>query len=492
MECIEVFPWNENFETGVDIIDIQHKRLVQLLNLLASHVAYQSDVPTLKTIFTELAEYAAYHFRTEEEIWHRNFIDDDWEKEHRNTHQGFIEAIMKLRAEEGVKTLEEVIEDTLSFLTHWLAFHILDNDKRMAKVVLAINDGMPLAEAKKHANHEMNGAMKVLIETILHMYDSLSARTLQLMREVMERQKAEAKLRLAANVFDNTLDAICITDEVLKIIDANPTFCQLSGMKEAEVLGESLKKIKSALDDDGMAETIWEAVNTEGHWSGIASSRNPDGEIKPEWMTLSSIKDADGELANYVAVFSNVTYLLKKQHKLERIAHYDTLTGLPNRLLFSDRIGLAMAHAERTDTFLAVCYLDLDGFKPVNDNLGHAAGDSLLKEIAQRFSHIVRGDDTVARLGGDEFAILFGDLKNENDYMPLLDRLLKETATPITIQDKSAQVSASIGITLYPKDRGDADTLLKHADEAMYQAKRLGKSRYCLFAEDRRQKTGDR
>ncbi|NOQ34284.1 MAG: bacteriohemerythrin [Methylococcaceae bacterium] len=482
MDFIEVFPWNENFEVGIEVIDTQHKRLVQLLNLLASHIAYQSDAPTLKTIFNELAEYAVYHFKTEEAIWHDCFANDLWESEHKAVHNSFIENIGNLKAEDGVKPLEEVIEEVLSFLTHWLAFHILDSDMRMSKVAKGVQQGLPLGQAKKQAEHEMSGAMKVLIETILYMYDSLSSRTLQLMREVMERQKAESKLRLAANVFDNTLDAICITDEYLEIIDANPVFYQLSGYGEDDVLGKPLAAIKSAFANDKIAINIWETVATQGHWSGITSSRDESGEVKSEWLTLSSIKDTHGGLTNYVAVFSNVSHLLKKQDKLERIAHYDALTGLPNRLLFSDRMGLAMAHAERTGNFLAICYLDLDGFKPINDTLGHAAGDYLLKELSQRFLNVVRSEDTVARLGGDEFVLLFGDLKHADDYKVLLERLLEDIAAPVLIQENIAHVSASIGVTLFPIDKGDADTLLQHADEAMYEAKRQGKSRYCVYS----------
>ncbi|NOQ36629.1 MAG: diguanylate cyclase, partial [Methylococcaceae bacterium] len=216
--------------------------------------------------------------------------------------------------------------------------------------------------------------------------------------------------------------------------------------------------------------------------SGITSSRDESGEVKSEWLTLSSIKNTQGGLTNYVAVFSNVSHLLKKQDKLERIAHYDALTGLPNRLLFSDRMGLAMAHAERTGNVLAICYLDLDGFKPINDTLGHAAGDYLLKELAQRFLNVVRSEDTVARLGGDEFVLLFGDLKYADDYKVLLERLLEDIAAPVLIQENIAHVSASIGVTLFPIDKGDADTLLQHADEAMYEAKRQGKSRYCVYS----------
>lgn len=484
IEVVEVFPWNKNFETGIARIDKQHKRLVQLLNLLASHLAYQSDMPTLNNIFNELAEYAAYHFEMEEQVWHRYIPGDAWEAQHRAVHSSFVSAVFKLKEEENVKPLHKVVEDILSFLTHWLAFHILESDKRMAKVVLAVQSGLPVDQAKELAEKEMSGALKVLIETILTMYDNLSARTLQLMREVIERQKAEAKLRLAANVFSTTLDAICITDPAVVVIEANPAFFQATQYAEDEVLGKNLKELKSGLEDEKVSSAIWKTVLEKGHWSGEIHSRAKSGEVEAEWLTLSSIKDEEGAVSNYVGVFSNVAYLIKRQRKLERMAHHDALTGLPNRLLLSDRLELAMARAERSQDYLAVCYLDLDGFKPVNDRLGHAAGDCLLREIARRLKESVRGNDTVARLGGDEFVLLFTELHKPHDFMGFLDRVLHEVERPVQIDNEAASVTvtASVGITLFPSDDGDPATLLHHADTAMYQAKRAGKGCYRIYS----------
>lgn len=481
MNSFEVFPWSDNFETGIPLVDEQHKRLVHLLNILASHLAYQSDLPALNNVFNELAEYAAYHFQTEENIWHEYFPGDAWESGHRQVHESFVAEVFRLKNEETTKSPHEVVEDVLSFLTHWLAFHILESDKHMAKVVLAMQSGMPLEQAKQHADQEMSGAMKVLIETVLSMYDNLSVRTMQLMREVIERQKAEAKLKLAANAMENTLEAICITDAGASIIDVNPAFCQTTQCSYDAVLGKSLKALKSGLEDDKLASAIWGAVAEKGHWSGEIWSRSPSGEIDAEWLTLSAIKNEQGEVSNYVGVFSNISRLIQQQQKLERIANHDALTGLPNRMLLSDRMELSIAHAERTRSLLAVCYLDLDGFKQVNDRLGHAAGDHLLREIAQRLLAVMRGNDTVARLGGDEFVILFGDLKRTEDCAELLDRILQEIARPVTIEGASASVTASIGVTIFPEDVGKSEVLLHHADQAMYLAKQQGKSGYYIY-----------
>jgi len=191
MYSVEVFPWNKNFEVGVPLIDEQHQKLVELLNVLAGHLAYQSDIPTLNNVFNDLAEYAIYHFQAEERIWHSFFPEDAWETKHKDDHRRFLTTVNRIMAGKTARPLDEVIEEILTFLTQWLAFHILDTDMRMAKVVLAVQSGVPLNQAKEQADQEMSGAMKVLIETMLSMFDALSSRTMQLAKEVVERQKAE-------------------------------------------------------------------------------------------------------------------------------------------------------------------------------------------------------------------------------------------------------------------------------------------------------------
>lgn len=485
MNIIEVFPWNENFETGIVQIDEQHKRLVSLLNILASHLTAQADASLLDSILNELTEYASYHFQTEETIW-QQFLgnQDDWALGHQQEHSDFIVEVLKLKQEEhnNNKTLNQVIEEALSFLIHWLAFHILDCDKRMAKTVLnMMHLGLDKEQAKQQVDLQMGGATKLLVETILYMYDSLSTRTLQLMREVNERQRAEAKLRLAANVFDNTLDAICITDAQFTIIDSNPSFQKIIDLPDTEIFNQNLCLLKTGLLTQKQLNDFWDRLNDHGHWSGLVHNRHKDGEIEAEWLTLSLVRNEQGEISHYVAIFSNVSHLIRQQQSLEKIAHHDVLTGLPNRLLLQDRLKLAMAHAERTQTLLAICYIDLDGFKPVNDRLGHLADDYLLQEIAKRFIKIIRASDTAARIGGDEFILLLSDLKAADDSFILLERINKDISQLVHIGDDSVKVTASIGVTLFPLDNSDVDNLLHHADTAMYQAKRLGKARYYLY-----------
>jgi hemerythrin-like metal-binding protein len=197
IDTIEIFPWNANFETGIAEIDIQHKRLVELLNLLVSHLTQQSEAPLLNEIFDQLKNYAVVHFATEEAVWHEAFAGDTWETGHQAGHAGFVEEVLRLKAEEGEKSIEDVIEDIVGFLTHWLALHIIDSDRRMAKAVLAMRDGASIEAAKKIADEQMSGATRAMVETVMVMYDKLANRTLQLTREINGRRRAERELMRA-------------------------------------------------------------------------------------------------------------------------------------------------------------------------------------------------------------------------------------------------------------------------------------------------------
>lgn len=200
---LEIFPWNENFETGIPLIDAQHKRLIELLNQLVNHLAYQADAPALNAVFDQLKEYTVVHFADEEAIWNKHFGEEDWVGWHKHAHGDFIDEVIKLKQEENSKPLDDVIEDIVKFLTHWLALHILESDKRMAKVVLALPSGMSLQQAKEQANKEMEGSLKLLIQTVMSMYDQLANSTVRLTREINARKKIEEELRLAKKQADD-------------------------------------------------------------------------------------------------------------------------------------------------------------------------------------------------------------------------------------------------------------------------------------------------
>lgn len=224
---------------------------------------------------------------------------------------------------------------------------------------------------------------------------------------------------------------------------------------------------------------------TDGQWSGIVSSRNKEGEVMMEWLSLSCVQNEHDDGSHYVAVFSEITHLADRLSDMEHLAYHDALTELPNRILLADRLELALANADRKKEFLAVCYLDLDGFKPINDQFGHEAGDEVLKVIAQRLLTVLRTNDTVSRVGGDEFVLLLGDLKKTDDYKELLTRVLFEVEQAIQLEKEIVKVTASIGVTIYPLDNSMVDDLVQHADRAMYKAKQAGTSSYELYSTDK-------
>ncbi len=314
-------------------------------------------------------------------------------------------------------------------------------------------------------------------------------RLMRSFNRLQERLAHESEaLRLAGSVIDNTIEGVLISDTEGKIIDVNRAFTEITRYEKSEVVGKTPRILKSGRQGPEFYEAMWQTLLIRGHWRGEVWNRRKDGEIYPELLTISAVRDESGATTHYAAVFSDITQIKQQQRQLESIAHFDTLTGLPNRLLLADRLQQALARTQRTDHLLAVCYLDLDDFKPVNDTLGRDAGDQLLVEIAARLKHCVRGDDTVARLGGDEFVLLLTELERIDICEAVIERILKSIAKPFVVAGKSITVSASIGMTFYPMDDADPDTLLRHADQAMYKSKQSGRNCYHMFdaEQDRR------
>ncbi len=292
---------------------------------------------------------------------------------------------------------------------------------------------------------------------------------------------AEEDLRLHATAFRNAHDGITLTDATGKILDVNPAFSRITGYERDEVIGRNPRVLKSGRHDAEFYAAMWRSLKDTGNWRGEIWNRNKYGEIYPELLSISAVRDSDNRLTNYVAVFADISRLKAQEKQLKQMAYYDALTDLPNRVLLADRLVQGIQQTRRAQSLMAVCYLDLDGFKSVNDSLGHEAGDRLLVEMAARLKAALRGGDTVARLGGDEFVLLLVGLESVEECGLALERLLNAIAQPILIDDQPVTVSASIGVALFPQDDSDADTLMRHADQAMYQAKQAGKNRYHIF-----------
>ncbi|WP_313951652.1 diguanylate cyclase domain-containing protein [Accumulibacter sp.] len=295
-------------------------------------------------------------------------------------------------------------------------------------------------------------------------------------------RQAEAELELAAKVFTYAREGIAITDAAGTIIKVNDAFGRISGYSREEVLGKNPSMFASGRQAAAFYRGMWLGLTTLGYWSGEIWNRRKNGDFYAALLTISGVRDADCKTQNYVGFFSDITMMKEQQHQLEQAAHYDGLTHLPNRVLLADRMRLACAQSQRRNRSLAVAFLDLDGFKAVNDLHGHDVGDQLLIALAQRLKEVLREGDTLARLGGDEFVAVLIDLERPADCEPVLARMLQVAAEPVRIGDAVLEVSASIGATLYPQDAADADTLLRDADQAMYQAKRAGRNRYYFFS----------
>ncbi|ABB44245.1 diguanylate cyclase/phosphodiesterase with PAS/PAC sensor(s) [Sulfurimonas denitrificans DSM 1251] len=615
MKTIDIFPWSNHFNTEIKIIDEQHKKLVIILNRLATHIAYSDTDDDLNDIFDELIDYTSYHFETEEAIWHKYLPNDELDASHKVVHKTFVDTVLRLKNEQNRESLSELAQEALGFLASWLASHILETDRHMAYIVFAIEDGLDIASAKKYANERMSGSTRLLIDIILSIYSTLSSNTLDLMRELKMRENLKEKLIYQEHyqraLIDNFPFLVWLKDEKSRFLALNQPMAKACGFDlpeevvgktdydiwpkelaksyrkdDANVLasGESKTVEEPIVTKDGViwSETYKSPVKVDGKVIGtVGFSRNitsrkeleknllqerdlfkhylntveaiivsldKEGHInlinrkgceilgyseeeligklwfdfcleQPEGMKIiyplflkivsgglegseyfenkivskskkkyliawhnAYLLDDDKNIIGTLSSGEDITLLKEQQKHLEHIAHYDTLTSLPNRTLLSDRLKQAMLQTQRDKLFSAVIYLDLDGFKEVNDTYGHNHGDILLKVLSSRIKQILRDVDTIARLGGDEFVIVLYDIKNKEDCFPMLNRILSTIAKPVKSKEITMQVSASAGVSFYSyEDIIDADQLLRQADQAMYQAKLSGKNRFHIF-----------
>jgi len=327
-----------------------------------------------------------------------------------------------------------------------------------------------------------NGMQKTAIANAAKYSSDKHAEQLIVLFDITEREHAKDKLQLAASVFTHALEGILITTPDGTIIDVNQAFTRITGYDRKEVIDQKSSILSSGRHDSNFYSTMWKALKEQGAWQGEIWNRRKNGEIFVELQTISSVKDTQGNIQQYVALFSDITASKEHQSQLEHIAHFDALTNLPNRVLLADRLKQAMVQAQRRHQQVAVAYLDLDGFKAINDHHGHVVGDQVLTALATRMKNALREGDTLARMGGDEFVAVLIDLPDVSASTPLLTRLLAAAALPVHLDDLTVQASASVGVTYYPQAQDiDADQLLRQADQAMYQAKVAGKNRFFAF-----------
>lgn len=301
-------------------------------------------------------------------------------------------------------------------------------------------------------------------------------------RELMDALKRNNEdLQLAAKVFENTVEGIIVTDRDAVILKVNQAFTSITGYAEDEVIGKKTSILKSDRHDRAFFEDMWKALLGNGQWQGRIWNRRKNGEAFLGRLTITSVKDESGRATHYSCIFYDITENKKEQDHIKTLAYHDALTGLPNRLLFNDRLAHAIERKKRHEEELSVFFLDLDHFKEVNDSLGHQIGDLLLAEAALRLSGCVRKEDTVSRRGGDEFIILLESHGAGSDYLKTAQRIKDAMRKPFQLDGHEVSVSASIGIALFPLHGMDPETLVKNADTAMYLAKEKGKNNFQVF-----------
>lgn len=326
-----------------------------------------------------------------------------------------------------------------------------------------------------------NGDKRTVICNATRVDTQTDKNTLVILYDISDRKKAEERLKMSGRVFNQAHEGILITDAKGLIVDVNPAFSEITGYSPEEVIGENPSILQSDKHSRVFFQEMWASLEQKGHWQGEIWNLKKNGQLFAELLTISTLFDEHGETIHYLGLFSDITQSKEQQQALELMAHYDMLTQLPNRTLFADRFKQAIAHSNRNHSLLAVVFLDLDGFKPVNDRYGHEVGDQLLIEIAQRIKASIRQDDTASRLGGDEFVLLLNDISSVSHCERLINRVRHAIELPYQVEGDALSLSASLGITIYPLDESDADTLLRHADQAMYQAKLAGRRRHHMF-----------
>ncbi len=499
----EIFPWNDNFKVDIPIIDTQHKKLVSLVNDVAELIAHKEESDQIETIFIELNDYASHHFNTEEEIWQQYLSGDALQANHHRAHAEFLERLNQIRSEKNSLGLSDQYRKILSFLTNWLVFHILESDRQLARICLAMQHGASLQEARISADQDRSDSRRILTDALLSMTHDLSDLSFQLSSEIEQRKSVQLSLTRALNfsrsLINSMQDGFLMLDRFGSIAEVNPAFCRMTGYTPKELVGSCppfpfwAKEVEEKMKHVFQRALMEKSTECE---SLITRKTGDSMAVLVSVYQLDHDSATDEESINALAfTVKDITERKVIEEKQRQLSFYDPLTNLANRRLFYDRLSQAMEESLRTSRCFAIVFIDLDRFKTLNDTKGHIIGDLLLKEVAKRIRECVRAIDTVSRFGGDEFVVLLSNL-NPDDSQKYAEQVahklrvklsephhlpLAEAGAPQ--QTFEYQCTASIGVTLSRGHEHDKEALLSQADKAMYQAKELGRNTVCFYKE---------
>ncbi|OHC91301.1 MAG: hypothetical protein A3J87_02565 [Sideroxydans sp. RIFOXYB12_FULL_59_6] len=315
------------------------------------------------------------------------------------------------------------------------------------------------------------------------MADAFNALASSLQASVEQVSKGQAQLKLAAEVFVSSAEAIVITDANNNIMQVNRAFTQITGYSAEDVIGKNPRILKSGEQGAEFYKEMWATLLATGSWQGEIMDRRKSGEVYPKWLSIAVVKNEQGVVTNYIALFTDITERRASFERIQQLAHFDALTDLPNRTLLNQHIEQSMLTAKRNCNKMALLFLDLDGFKGVNDTLGHHTGDMLLREVSRRLKHCIRETDMVSRLGGDEFVVVMSAINQPDDAKHVAQKIIESIRQPFAIDGYTVNVGTSIGISVYPDDAEDSDTLKQCADAAMYGVKQSGKNNYRFYGQ---------
>ncbi len=452
----------------------KHERTVEALRSLLSATALSTDEKFFRTCVRDLAQIYAVRY-----VVIGTFVDDSFGRF--RTHavwagENFLE---NLEYQVDAAEHRDVLQHSMECSAGGAARQYPDNEF-ISRMGIDSCLGAPIISP----SNQLLGMVVIMHDAPMASHDWAGPMLGILANRValeLERNDSEEELKLAASVFNEIVEAIMVTDSSGNILRVNPAFTRITGYDALEVVGINPRFLKSGHHDNSFYEEFWRVLLDKGTWQGEIWERRLNGEVFPVWQTISAVYDKDGEIIQFISIFSDITEKKLSEERIFHLAHYDSLTTLPNRSAFHEQLERSLLVAGRQGLRMALLFVDIDHFKLINDASGHVAGDNLLKHVAQCLSEQVRAEDVVARLGGDEFTILLSEIKVNQDAALVAEKILTAISQPFIHQQTEVVVTASIGISIFPDDGTDASVILKNADAAMFRAKEQGRNNYQFF-----------